>query len=72
MWVVGEVLRDSQAALDDRTVQHLVSLVSLVSVDDDATWEELQGHLGDRARHSPHGLGVYKGSRCKLCPTSRD
>lgn len=39
MWVVGEVLRDSQAALDDRTVQHLVSLVS---VDDDATGEELQ------------------------------
>ncbi len=39
MWVVGEVLRDSQASLDGRSVQHLVSLVS---VEDDATGEELE------------------------------
>ncbi len=39
MWVVGNVLRDTQAALDDRPVQHLVSLVS---VEDDATGEELE------------------------------
>lgn len=39
MWVVGEVLRDSQASLDGRQVQHLVSLVS---VEDDATGEELE------------------------------
>jgi hypothetical protein len=38
-WVVGEVLRDSQASLDGRQVQHLVSLVS---VEDDATGEELE------------------------------
>jgi hypothetical protein len=39
MWVVGNVDRDSQAGLDDRQVQHLVSLVS---VEDDATGEELE------------------------------
>ena len=39
MWVVGDVLPDSQAALDGRQVQHLVSLVS---VEDDATGEELE------------------------------
>ena len=39
MWVVGDVVRDSQASLDGRHVQHLVSLVS---VEDDATGEELQ------------------------------
>ncbi len=39
MWVVGDVLRDTQASLDDRPVQHLVSLVS---VEDDATGEELE------------------------------
>jgi hypothetical protein len=38
-WVDGEVLRDSQASLDGRQVQHLVSLVS---VEDDATGEELE------------------------------
>ena len=39
MWVVGDVVRDSQASLDGRPVQHLVSLVS---VEDDATGEELE------------------------------
>ncbi len=39
IWVVGEVIRDSQASLDGRRVQHLVSLVS---VEDDATGEELE------------------------------
>jgi superfamily II DNA or RNA helicase len=39
MWVVGNVDRDSQAGLDGRPVQHLVSLVS---VEDDATGEELE------------------------------
>lgn len=39
MWVVGDVTRDAQAALDGRPVQHLVSLVS---VEDDATGEELE------------------------------
>ena len=39
MWVVGDVLRDSQASVDGRPVQHLVSLVS---VEDDATGEELE------------------------------
>ncbi len=39
MWVVGDVARDGQAALDGRPVQHLVSLVS---VEDDATGEELE------------------------------
>jgi superfamily II DNA or RNA helicase len=39
MWVVGDVLRDSQASLEGRPVQHLVSLVS---VEDDATGEELE------------------------------
>ncbi len=38
-WVVGDVVRDSQASLDGRPVQHLVSLVS---VEDDATGEELE------------------------------
>ena len=38
MWVVGDVVRDSQASLDGRPIQHLVSLVS---VEDDATGEEL-------------------------------
>lgn len=38
MWVVGDVVRDAQASLDGRPVQHLVSLVS---VEDDATGEEL-------------------------------
>src|SRR3954452_19999719 len=38
MWVVGDVVRDSQADVDGRPVQHLVSLVS---VEDDATGEEL-------------------------------
>lgn len=38
MWVVGDVVRDAQAAIDGRPVQHLVSLVS---VEDDATGEEL-------------------------------
>jgi superfamily II DNA or RNA helicase len=39
IWVVGEVAADSQAFLDGRPVQHLVSLVS---VEDDATGEELE------------------------------
>jgi len=39
MWVVGDVIPDSQASLDGRPVQHLVSLVS---VEDDATGEELE------------------------------
>lgn len=39
MWVVAGVARDAQAARDGRTVQHLVSLVS---VEDDATGEELE------------------------------
>ncbi len=39
IWVVGDVARDSQAFLDARPVQHLVSLVS---VEDDATGEELE------------------------------
>lgn len=39
MWVVGDVVRDSQASLDGRPVQHLVQLVS---VEDDATGEELE------------------------------
>jgi SNF2 domain-containing protein len=39
MWVVGDSVRDAQAALDGRPVQHLVSLVS---VEDDATGEELE------------------------------
>jgi len=39
MWVVGDVVRDAQASLDDRPVQHLVSQVS---VEDDATGEELE------------------------------
>jgi len=39
MWVVGDVVPDSQASLDGRSVQHLVSLVS---VEDDATREELE------------------------------
>src|ERR1700735_3351496 len=39
IWVVGEVERDSQPSLDGRPVQHLVSLVS---VEDDATGEELE------------------------------
>jgi superfamily II DNA or RNA helicase len=39
MWVVGDVARDAQAALDGRPVQHLVSLIS---VEDDATGEELE------------------------------
>ncbi len=39
MWVVGDVLRDAQATIDDREVQHLVSLVS---VEDDAIGEELE------------------------------
>src|SRR3954467_8446542 len=38
MWVVADVARDTQASLDGRPVQHLVSLVS---VEDDATGEEL-------------------------------
>lgn len=38
MWVVADSTRDAQAALDGRPVQHLVSLVS---VEDDATGEEL-------------------------------
>jgi transposase len=38
MWAVGDVTRDAQASLDGRLVQHLVSLVS---VEDDATGEEL-------------------------------
>jgi len=38
MWVVGDSARDSQAFVDGRPVQHLVSLVS---VEDDATGEEL-------------------------------
>ena len=37
--VVGDVVRDAQASLDDRPVQHLVSQVS---VEDDATGEELE------------------------------
>ncbi len=37
-WVVGDVARDSQASLDGRPVQHLVSLIS---IEDDATGEEL-------------------------------
>ncbi len=39
MWVVADVARDAQASLDGRAVQHLVSLVS---VEDDATGEELE------------------------------
>jgi hypothetical protein len=39
MWVVAGVAPDAQAARDGRTVQHLVSLVS---VEDDATGEELE------------------------------
>ena len=39
IWVVGDVARDSQASLDSRPVQHLVSLIS---VEDDATGEELE------------------------------
>jgi superfamily II DNA or RNA helicase len=39
MWAVGDVARDNQASLDGRPVQHLVSLVS---VEDDATGEELE------------------------------
>jgi superfamily II DNA or RNA helicase len=39
MWVVGDVAPDSQASLDGRPVQHLVSLVS---VEDDATGEALE------------------------------
>src|SRR3954451_4440433 len=39
MWVVGDVSRDSQASLDGRAVQNLVQLVS---VEDDATGEELE------------------------------
>ncbi len=39
IWEVGDVARDSQASLDGRAVQHLVSLVS---VEDDATGEELE------------------------------
>jgi hypothetical protein len=39
MWVVGDVVRDGQASQDGRRVQHLVSLVS---VEDDATGEELE------------------------------
>jgi hypothetical protein len=39
IWVVGDVTVDSQASLDGRAVQHLVSLVS---VEDDATGEELE------------------------------
>jgi hypothetical protein len=39
MWVVAGVARDAQAARDGRAVQHLVSLVS---VEDDATGEELE------------------------------
>ncbi len=38
MWVVGDVIRDAQAERDGRAVQHLVSLVS---VEDDATGDEL-------------------------------
>jgi superfamily II DNA or RNA helicase len=38
-WVVGDVDLDSQASLDGRPVQHLVSLIS---VEDDATGEELE------------------------------
>ena len=39
MWVVADVARDSQAAVEKRPVQHLVSLVS---IEDDALGEELQ------------------------------
>jgi superfamily II DNA or RNA helicase len=39
IWVVGDVIRDSQASVDGRPIQHLVSLVS---VEDDATGEELE------------------------------
>lgn len=39
MWVVAGVARDAQTARDGRAVQHLVSLVS---VEDDATGEELE------------------------------
>jgi superfamily II DNA or RNA helicase len=39
IWVVAEVIRDSQASLDGRPIQHLVSLIS---VEDDATGEELE------------------------------
>ena len=39
IWVVADVARDSQASLDGRSVQHLVSLIS---VEDDATGEELE------------------------------
>lgn len=38
MWVVGDVARDAQVSRDGRPAQHLVSLVS---VEDDATGEEL-------------------------------
>jgi superfamily II DNA or RNA helicase len=39
MWVVGDVVRDSQAHVDPRATQHLVSLIS---IEDDATGEELE------------------------------
>lgn len=39
IWAVGNVLGDSQAHVDGRQLQHLVSLVS---VEDDATGEELE------------------------------
>jgi superfamily II DNA or RNA helicase len=39
IWVVGDVIRDPQASVDGRPIQHLVSLVS---VEDDATGEELE------------------------------
>ena len=39
MWVVADVARDSQAHVDGRVLQHLVSLIS---VEDDATGEELE------------------------------
>jgi hypothetical protein len=51
IWVVADVARDSQAHVDGRVLQHLVSLIS---VEDDATGEEARGHLGDRARHGDH------------------
>ena len=62
MWVVSDVARDSQAMLDDRPVQHLVSLIS---VEDDATGEELEvvwevepGTQRDRARRAPDGSPI--------------
>ncbi len=72
MWVVGEVLRDSQAALDDRTVQHHVSLVS---VDDDATGEELQviweiESLQVRAGDRGHEFRAQGRSRSMLASSS--